>query len=235
MRVKRGTGWRAIGRSASARGVITGLSRKSRLGLIHYARNLPQLTHILTLTYPAAFPCSGREVKRDWANMRKWIRRTAPEMGGLWFLEFQHRGAPHVHVLLTGGLPYQAVALAWYRIVASGDKRHLGAATSIEMLRTPYAAAAYAAKYAAKAAQKNVPGDFHYVGRMWGRFNIEPPSELIAGKRVEMAPLVRFTRRIRDAKLRQLGRRRRRDSGALGFTAYGVADGVRQLLDERRA
>jgi hypothetical protein len=51
----------------------------------------------------------------------------------------------------------------------------------------------------AKAEQKNVPRDFHYVGRMWGRFNIAPESQMYSGPREDIAERVRMVRRVRDS------------------------------------
>lgn len=234
VRIKRGVPWRAAGTARGMRGAIVGLSRQSRMRLMHYARNLQQLTHMLTLTYPGLFTNDGRRVKRDWATFRKWLRREYPELGGLWILEFQRRGAPHLHAFLNGPIPYSEVADRWYDIVGSGDERHRAAGTQIDMLRKPTAVASYAAKYAAKLEQKNVPLSFLRVGRMWGRFNIELESELYAGRREEIAPLVRMVRRLRDSLRRARRLPRRRDAGTLGFTAYDAASGTRQLVQRYR-
>ena len=230
VRIKRGVPWREH-KGGGGRGVVLGLSRQARARLMHYARNLPQLTHMLTLTYPGVFTNDGRRVKRDWAAFRKWLRRAYPEIGGLWILEFQRRGAPHLHAFISGPIPYREVATRWYEIVGSGDARHIEAGTSIELLRKPTAVASYAAKYATKLEQKEVPREFRQVGRMWGHFNIEIPSQTYAGPRDDMAILVRMVRRVRDAQRRAHGLRRLRDDGRLGFTAYDSANGARQLIE----
>jgi len=234
VRIKRGVPLRMAGTTGGTRGAIAGLSRQSRLRLMHYARNLRQLTHMLTLTYPGVFTNDGRRVKRDWAAFRKWLRRAYPELGGLWILEFQRRGAPHLHAFLNGPIPYSDVANRWYEIVGSGDERHRVAGTRIESLRMPTAVASYAAKYAAKLEQKDVPVAFYEVGRMWGRFNIALQSELYAGRREEIAPLVRTVRRLRDSLRRARRLPRRRDPGTVGFTAYDAAAGTRRLVEYQR-
>jgi hypothetical protein len=231
VRIKRGVPWSDARRGGGGRGAILGLSRQSRGRLLHYARNLPQLTHMLTLTYPGVFTDDGRRVKRDWAAFRKWLRRAHPAIGGLWILEFQRRGAPHLHAFINGPIPREEVSRRWYEVVGSGDERHLRAGTKIEALRKPTAVASYAAKYAAKLEQKEVPREFRRVGRMWGRFNIEVPSQMYAGAREDIAILVRMVRRIRDAQRRTAGLLRRRDSGIVGFTAYDSANGARQLIE----
>lgn len=49
-------------------------------------------------------------------------------------LEFQDRGAPHYHILITGILDRQELSRMWYDIVNSGDPRHLQAGTSIQFI-----------------------------------------------------------------------------------------------------
>jgi hypothetical protein len=60
------------------------------------------------------------------------------------------------------------LAAAWYRIVGSGDEKHLKAGVSWEVLEQEDAAIRYAAKHAAKPRQKMVPAEYHNVGRFWG-------------------------------------------------------------------
>jgi hypothetical protein len=76
-----------------------------------------------------------------------------------------------------------------------------------------------------------VPGDFHYVDRMWGRFNIALESQMYSGRREDIAELVRMVRRVRDSTRRARGLHRRRDPGVMGFTAYDTALAMRQLVD----
>lgn len=80
---------------------ITMLSQKSRLELMAAAASCPKKLHsMLTLTYPAAYPSDGEAVKEDLRVMLQWLRRKT-KCSYIWFLEFQKRGAPHVHVLTT--------------------------------------------------------------------------------------------------------------------------------------
>lgn len=60
------------------------------------------------------------------------------------------------------------VSASWYRIVGSGDARHLAAGTKVERVRKVDGAAHYAVKYAAKMRQKKVPKDYQNVGRFYG-------------------------------------------------------------------
>lgn len=150
------------------RGRIIGFSKASRRRLGFTARNVEGLRVMLTLTYPAEYPVDGEVVKRHWSAFREWLIRRG--IAGLWFLEFQQRGAPHLHVFLTSPVYKRAVSDAWYRIVASGDERHHRVGTRIEWLRSKDSAARYASKYAYKVEQKDVPEGFENVGRFWGLF-----------------------------------------------------------------
>jgi hypothetical protein len=156
----------------------------------------------------------------------------------MWFLEFQKRGAPHFWLFLTGSVPKAELSAAWYRIVASGDERHLRAGTRIGFIRKPYALAAYAAKYAAKWEQKEVPADYRDVGRFWSRFGgIKVVGQVIARGTVrEVAPVVRLVRGLYVASRKRwhlmAGRGRKvlkgfRDNGRFSFIAWGVALPVR--------
>lgn len=162
------------------RGKVTRFSRRSRQRLIHVAYNTSVEFHtMVTVTYPARWPGDGRVVKKHLRALLAYFRRHWAEPEYLWFLEFQRRGAPHIHIILDAKCSrddYDAVALAWYRIVASGDERHRRAGTRVERLR--HTDARYAVKYAAKMRQKRVPANFANVGRLWGHSSGVAPRKL---------------------------------------------------------
>lgn len=183
------------------RGEIKEFSKKSRQRLAFVACNTDVVFKtMLTLTYPGEYSTDGAQVK---ANLRAFLEWLTRDLGSrpsyLWFLEFQQRGAPHFHILLSWALPLiwvdetimvngrkitrkrqnhanrQAVkafrfrvSAAWYRIVGSGDTRHLAAGTRVEHVRKPDGAARYAVKYALKMRQKTCPKEYRNVGRFWG-------------------------------------------------------------------
>lgn len=151
---------------------------------------------MVALTYPADFPYDGKIVKRDLDVMRKRVARRG--MAALWVLEFQGRGAPHMHVLVKGKVNKQWLSRAWYEIVGSGDEKHLRAGTTYQHIvddGDPRAAddkirhrketergirnakrlyitrsevVDYMLKYFDKREQKYVPAGFVDVGRFWG-------------------------------------------------------------------
>jgi hypothetical protein len=214
--------------------------------MLHTFRNAEVLPVMCTLTYPGAFTKDGREVKRHWARMRQWLVEQGRR--GLWNLEFQGRGAPHYHMFMDGPVPYDAVAQHWYKIVGSGDLRHLAAGTRIEMLEKPHAMAAYAAKYATKNEQKEVPEGFEAVGRFWGSFGdvaVEPLATLAASESLicetttgELLPdlviqAVRVARHVVNARRRAAGYPPIRDNGRHGRTFYDAGPAIAEYLRRR--
>jgi hypothetical protein len=168
-----------VRRGVSRAGVYPGradvkvFSRRSRQRLAFVASNTDiRFTSMLTLTYPRQFPNDGKDVKRNLNAFFAALRRRVPGVSVLWFLEFQRRGAPHIHILIRGVRVYQAMqqwcSATWYRICDTGDARHLAAGTRLERIRKPNGARNYAVKYAHKMVQKRVPENYRNVGRFWG-------------------------------------------------------------------
>lgn len=168
------------------RSEITEFSRKSRMRLAFVASNTPVVFKtMITLTYPNVFPTDGKAVKVHLNRFLCWLRRELGRPQYLWFLEFQRRGAPHIHIMLDWypgrtndvlhGFRFRCSS-SWYRFVGSRDEKHLAAGTRVERLRNPDGARRYAVKYAAKMTQKHVPKDFRNVGRFWGCSRVVVPQ-----------------------------------------------------------
>lgn len=152
----------------SSRTKIVGWNDGMARRLGNYIENFRQDFSVMgTLTYPAAYPCNGDEVKAHWRAFVERLRRTGwMDKGGslVWFLEFQDRGAPHFHFLATNFVGKEWVAKAWAEIT-NGDA---SSCSRMETLRWADSAGAYARKYAMKSEQKTVPPGFERIGRMWG-------------------------------------------------------------------
>ena len=228
------------------RAKIRDFSARSARELLFRARNVEGLTTMMTLTYPGEFPTDGRKVKRDWAALRRWLVHRG--LGGLWWLEFQQRGAPHLHVYVNGRVELGELAKAWYRIVDSGDPRHLVAGTRVETIRNTHAVGAYAAKYTHKAEQKEVPPNYQEVGRFWGLFGgvkvlpvvqVEGCSDRLNEETGELVQVggaavqaVRVVRQVYRVNRRENGLRPpRKDKGKHGFRAWDIGPSVRGYLE----
>ncbi len=226
VRIKR---FSVVGRQigGGGRGEITRLSKASARRLVWLLRNGPDLGTFITLTYPGEYPTDGRKVKRDLHVFLKWLRRCY-QAWGVWVLEFQLRGAPHFMIWTQVHVPWEAVGWVWFEIVGSGDRRHLGAGTSVEAWRgDQISAGVYAAKYAAKATQKDVPKEYRQVGRFWGAFGgYKAEVERLTGTRRELGPVVRVAR---AAAGKQLGRKWR-DHGERSMTVRNAAGVVRRFV-----
>lgn len=182
--------------------VIHEWSRKSRSRMVEALCDLDyepffgdpsRLLAMLTLTYPGAWlevAPNGQEVKRHLKMLRKRYKRAYGEdLLCIWKLEFQRRGAPHVHMLMRP--PHQLVdgknfrdwlSRVWVEIVNHSDseerRRHLLAGTGLDFnegLRgsDPRRVAVYFTKhgaYQAKNYQNQVPKEWQEPGKGPGRF-----------------------------------------------------------------
>lgn len=171
------------------RGKITELSAASLARLRLVAVNTEtEWQSIATLTYPADFPGDGEAVKADVNAILTRLRERHPGLRYLWFLEFQKRGAPHLHILLGVDLGTRLARLCvrrgvaimhnpdetdWLRRAWTRTIGHRGIVTehairvTWEKINDPDGGAKYAAKYATKPEQKLVPEAFQNVGRFW--------------------------------------------------------------------
>ena len=165
---------------SSAKGVggnrsyVSGFSRSSRLRLMRLLATLRRdcVPIFITLTYPSSWPSDPKDWKRHLDNFRRQLFRLYPGAALVWKLEAQKRGAPHFHCLLYGIYEIQPgflswVSETWFRVVGSGDEKHLRAGTRVEYLRSHRGAMSYAAKYMDKTVEE-LPEEWGKPGRFWG-------------------------------------------------------------------
>lgn len=154
------------------RDIIRGFTVASRRRLMRSLAkvNKSERPQFVTLTYPSEWPENPEEWKEQ---LRKFLQRMKyrfPKFAAFWKMEFQKRGAPHFHMLVWG-LPKagmkEFIAWHWFRVVGSGDEKHLKAGTQIQRIRSWKGVMAYASKYLGKS-QENIDLP---VGRFWGIFN----------------------------------------------------------------
>lgn len=225
--------WRQSKRvGGGIRSAVSSFSRAARRRMAFIFRNMEPPKIMLTLTYPSVYSSDGKRVKRDLDAFKKFLARRGVRAVA-WFLEFQERGAPHFHIFLWYPVSKDAISSAWYRIVGSGDGRHLRAGTKVEWLRLKHAAAAYASKYALKSGQKEVPAKYSNVGRFWGVSRSVRPKPVLSLSGVGVySPItalgeniftaIRVLRRLYIARRRKFGSVRRfRDRGYGTMTLYG--------------
>lgn len=153
--------------SSVRRGKITSFSRRSYKRLRHFLRNADiKWQAFLTLTYPNNYPTEPKSIKSHLNAFLQYLRRK--NLKYLWILEYQQRGAPHYHILLSQRLDKNELSERWYHIVGSGDIRHMRAGTQIKAINNPKQVYAYVSDYMKKSVQKTLPSDHTYSGRWWG-------------------------------------------------------------------
>jgi len=90
---------------------VTALSPRALNRLAILATSTPvRFKSLITLTYGANFVLDGTKVKYHLNFMLTKLRRSYGKFDYLWFLEFQARGAPHFHILVTLPPPQQKTA-----------------------------------------------------------------------------------------------------------------------------
>lgn len=173
--VRNGRGFGEPPRGKKGDGTIKKLSFRARARMLLMATETGvEFRSMMTLTYGLDFPRDGKRVKSDLNKFLNWVRRVLG-CEYLWFLEFQKRGAPHVHILLAveSGDRYE-FAKRWCEI-ASDDWRERLKIFRVHSNQLQWQNARreggmirYVAKYATKPGQKIVPRNYQNVGRFWG-------------------------------------------------------------------
>jgi len=191
----------------------------------------------ICLTYPAEFPRDGVLVKGHLDEFLHELRREAPGVQYLWCMEFQERGAPHFHVLVSAWVSRVWVARTWFRIVDSGDAKHLRAGTKVQRVKSREGAgqemAAVLKRYSAKKEQKLVPETFGRVGRFWGCSYGLVPKETVERSHEEGDGAWRALRKLLEHRGVTVGQARKGvQGGRKGYRVYGGSEAGRRVLEE---
>jgi len=163
------------GRAVKREGAIHEFKPQQAKNLRRYIDNYyTDFEGMVTLTYGEDWPRDGRVVKAHLAAFFESIRRSKwfEKNSLVWWLEFQQRGAPHIHMVVTEWISKAKVSEWWSRVSGAPQKT----STRVEALLCGDRVGAYAAKYAAKQEQKQVPEGYTNVGRFWGRRGWKPES-----------------------------------------------------------
>lgn len=180
------------GRIRGDRQPIEELSMRSLVGLAFVAANTTvEFLSLMTLTYGLVFPHSGVELKRDLNRFLVQLKRAWGKHDYLWVMEFQDRGAPHIHMVSTLPAPNSRqrdkFAELWLRcsgVVKGSTYCEMPPSRAVkdrwetgwgvhrhpktwEGLRSVDGGARYIVKYSLKMRQKTVPADFRLCGRFW--------------------------------------------------------------------
>jgi len=149
------------------RGKISKLSFPSSKRLKMVLRNVAdKMEYEAGLTYPKGFSSDGILVKKHFHKLRSWFNYYGYKY--VWIMEFQGRGAPHFHLLLNKEIKKEALIKIWFKIVGSGDLKHLKHGVHVGLIRNKGATATYFNSYVTKKDQKHVPKEYQNVGRFWG-------------------------------------------------------------------
>ena len=170
IQVKQPRGKGSSTKDISVRGNVIGFSFRSRRRLMNLVASLERknLPIFVTLTYPEIFP-TALGSKRD---LKVFIQRSIriwPDLGYIWKLEFQKRGAPHYHLLEWGVELYDAlksIDKIWYEVCGTNDPKHLLAGTRVEKIQNYNGVMKYASKYLGKIIEEEIPEG---TGRIWGK------------------------------------------------------------------
>ena len=216
---------------------ITGWSRKSRARMV---RRLCELDYapmfsgkvvipiVITLTYPGDWETvapNGKAVKAHFDKFRKrWARAWGSNLICIWKLEFQERGAPHIHALTTLPLGNSAdgrTALPWIKenwadIVDHPDpeqrRRNIAAGVRVDFVeglraRDPRRVAVYFLKHGvfkAKEYQHIVPELWRAPGqgpgRFWGYQGLDPCVAMAEVDSYAAVDIARIMRRWANAQ-----------------------------------
>lgn len=240
------------------RSVIYEWSRKSRARMVKTACELDyaplyedpsRLPAMLTLTYPGDWLTvapNGRAVKHHLDKFRKrWISQWGEAPRGLWKLEFQARGAPHIHMFTTipagrgaDGSAFRAwLSEAWADVVAHPDPvermRHERAGTGVDLAeglraRDAKAVAVYFTKHgmlSGKEYQNSVPREWREAletdptagpGRFWGYWGLRKAVSGVQVTAEDAIVVGRTLRRLSRAQGRVQSRERMRVEQSTG-------------------
>ena len=200
------------------RGSIFEFSASSMNRLLFYCRNSGHFIQSqFCCTYHNSWPLNGKALKEQLqALIHRIKRKYGRGIHYLWVLEFQERGAPHIHLFLD--IPPTRnnrwfLADAWLDVSdQSGDvmcrrfHRNPKNFFSWEMRSGAY----LAKEYIGKVEQKHVPESFHNVGRFWGTsrnmtpvFSTIDPRNEATERQICIEKAIRVAMRLHEKKIDQ--------------------------------
>jgi hypothetical protein len=160
------------------RGKITEYTPRTAFRLsLHLSEYGELYENEITLTYPDEFPMNGEKVREDrHAMIRKLRKHGMTEYTTC--LEFQARGAPHIHIMLDKWIAKEWLKKTWSKIVCSGDPLHEIHGAAIYKITDMTKTKVYMSSYAKKKDQKKVPEGYENVGKWWTSNRSIKPHEI---------------------------------------------------------
>lgn len=206
------------------RGIIRGMSSKSRKRMMEAIAQWRDFDHrtayFITITYHEEWGVSFEAWKRDIEVFVKRMKRKFDNTGGLWKLEFQQRGAPHFHLIVSGLSRVHSEVMEWvtknWGEIAHQNSEYRGLyATNVRRITSLRHAMHYAAKYMTKSVPVYVnpdeeTGELELIptGRIWAVFGnvdrtpiiaaITSPNEAINYRRAVALHLIKNGSRYAD-------------------------------------
>lgn len=193
----------------------------------------------ITLTYPSEYPMNGEIVR----NHRKLILEKLKYNGMKEYttcLEFQSRGAPHIHILTDLWIPKGKLKKLWFQTVGSGDIEHLKQGARIKQIKDMTLTKVYMSSYAKKKDQKSVPAGYENVGKWWTSNRSAKPTLIEVTQYEDQKNLMRANRNITRWR-RSVKRRVQQNNthkkykawnikNGRGFFAWGKPDKIQDLI-----
>ena len=158
--------------TAGKKEAIYEFSDKSRLGLMKKLSTVRRKSEFraITLTYKANVQ-DPTKYKRDLHSFLLRLRADYPHVAAIWKLEFQERGAAHLHILFWGGwVSKDWVTAKWDRIAGNDFAGGPSASTRVEYPRNARNATSYMLSYLSKQGSVRGPHS-ESIGRLWGVHN----------------------------------------------------------------
>lgn len=213
-----------------------------RLGL-----HLSEFGHLyskeITLTWPKEFPMDGLVVREKRLKMLRKLKTYGVEEY-THALEFQERGAPHIHILVDKYVDLKWLASSWYKIVGSEDPKHLKAGTEINEIRDMTRTRIYMCSYAKKKDQKELPEGYTECGRFWDSNRSVKPHEVEVCEyddtrhmNRESRNITRWRKAVKRAVQKSTGKKYKawKIENGKGFLAWGENNIIRHTLDRLKS
>lgn len=229
----------AVQSGGGERGFIAGWSAASSRSNLRFLQSIR--LEAVGLCWGASLTVGDVPAFKEWAQIRysflRWLRRTYRPRAAYWLMEFQKRGAPHLHlwVLVDATNSRHADLLSvvsqWRKRAASTGAKKRG--QHIAPLDARIAWARYLAKHMARGRahyqREQLPDGWKVSGRVWGRFGDWPTDRV----RLDIDDAAAF--RIRRALRNYVGKRHAAAGGRVNTRNASEVRGASVWMPENQA